>query len=144
MDDPRDYDSPRSPVVTERTETVASDPYARRRDTAHKVRGLIYLFFGIIEGLLAIRFILLALGANATAGFAAAIYSLTEPLLIPFNGLFATPRLDGGAVLDWNALVAIVVYALLAWVLAKLAWLALGETRSAVHTHSDRVDVDYR
>jgi hypothetical protein len=143
MHQSRDYPDAPPPVVTERYEAVATDPYARRRDTAHKVRGLIYLFFGIIEGLLAIRFVLLALGANANAGFAALIYGLTEPLLIPFNGLFATPRLDG-AVLDWNALVAIVAYALLAWILAKLAWLALGETRSAVQTSSDRVDVEHR
>jgi hypothetical protein len=143
MHQPREYESPPAPVVTERYEAVASDPYARRRDTAHKVQGLIYLFFGIIEGLLAIRFVLLALGANATAGFAALIYGLTEPLLIPFNGLFQTARLEG-AVLDWNTLVAIVAYALLGWVLAKLAWLALGETRSAVQTHSDRVDLEHR
>ena len=144
MRDVHDYDETRAPAVsTERYEAVATDPYARRRDIAHKAVGLIYLVFGIIEGLLAIRFILLALGANATAGFAALIYGLTEPLMIPFTGLFETVRFDGG-MLDWNALTAILAYALLGWVLAKLIWLMLGETRSEVHTHSSRVDSDVR
>jgi hypothetical protein len=38
--------------------------------------------------------------------------------------------------------VAIVVYGLVAWGLAKLAWLLLGETRSGVRTQSRTVDTD--
>jgi hypothetical protein len=39
---------------------------------------------------------------------------------------------------------AIVVYGLVAWGLAKLAWLLLGETRSGTRTESRIVDTERR
>ena len=128
-------------VAAEHVEAVATDPYAPRRAAAYKVRQAIYLIFGIIEGLIAIRFILRLLGANPDAGFAAFVYGVTGPLLAPFVGLFGTPQYNG-SVLELHSIVAIIVYALLAWVLAKLAWLLLGETRRGVRTQSRRVDTD--
>ena len=128
-------------VAAEHVEAVATDPYAPRRAAAYKVRQAIYLIFGILEGLIALRFVLRLLGANPDAGFAAFVYGVTAPFLAPFVGLFGTPRYNG-SVLELHSIVAIAVYALLAWVLAKLAWLLLGETRSAVRTRASRVDAD--
>ena len=128
-------------VAAEHVEAVETDPYAPRRGTAHKVRQAIYLIFGIIEGLIAIRFVLRLLGANPEAGFAAFVYGVTAPLLAPFVGLFGTPQYNG-SVLELHSIVAIVAYALLAWVLAKLAWLLLGETRSGVRTSASRVETE--
>lgn len=132
------------PVVTaEHTEAVVSDPYAPRRVTAVKAVQSIYLIFGIVEALLLIRFVLRLLGANPEAGFASFIYRICTPLLAPFVGLFGTPQFNG-MVLEPEAIVAIVVYGLVAWGLAKLAWLLLGETRSGVRTSSRTVDTDSR
>ena len=128
-------------LAAEHVEAVATDPYAPRRGAAYKARQAIYLLFGIIEGLIAVRFILRLLGANPDAGFAAFVYGVTAPFLAPFVGLFGTPQYDG-SVLELHSIVAIVVYALLAWVLAKLAWLLLGETRSGVRTSASRVDTE--
>jgi hypothetical protein len=128
-------------VAAERVEAVATDPYARRRGTAYKVRQAIYLTFGIVEGLIAIRFVLRLLGANPRADFAEFVYGVTAPFLAPFVGLFGTPQYNG-SVLELHSIVAIVVYALLAWALAKLAWLLLGETRGGVRTSASRVDTD--
>lgn len=128
-------------VASEHVETVATDPYAPRRAAAYRVRQAIYLLFGIIEGLIAIRFALRLLGANPDAGFAAFVYGVTAPLLAPFVGLFGTPQYNG-SVLELHSIVAIVAYALLAWVLAKLAWLLLGDTRSGVSTTTSRVETD--
>jgi YggT family protein len=128
-------------VAAEHVEAVATDPYARRRGTAYKVRQAIYFIFGIIEGLIAIRFVLRLLGANPGAGFADFVYGVTAPFLAPFVGLFGTPQYNG-SVLELHSIVAIIVYALLAWVLAKLAWLLLGETRSGIRTSASRVDTD--
>ncbi len=128
-------------MAAEHVETVATDPYASRRGTASKARQAIYLIFGIIGGLIAIRFVLRLLGANPEAGFATFVYGVTAPLLAPFVGLFGTPQVNG-SVLELHAIVAIIVYALLAWVLAKLAWLLLGETRSGVRTSASRVDTE--
>ena len=58
-------------VAAEQVDLVATDPYDHRRNAAYKARQAIYFIFGIVEGLIAIRFILRALGANPDAGFAA-------------------------------------------------------------------------
>jgi hypothetical protein len=91
----------------------------------------IYLVFGVIEGLLVLRFPLRALGANPDAGFAQAVYSITSVLLAPFSGLFPTPQIATGAALEVSTLVAMIVYAGLGWLLAKAAWLIFGESRSS-------------
>lgn len=131
-------------VGAEYVETVISDPYAGRRGAAYKLQQAIYLLFGIIEGLIAIRFVLRALGAEPANGFAALVYRVTAPLIAPFVGLFgATPTFEGSA-LELHSLVAIVVYALLAWVLAQIARLALSETRAGVRTHTRSIDTEAR
>ena len=45
-----------------------------------------------------------------------------------------------GTVLEINSIVALIVYALAGCLLAKLAWIMLGETRSAVKTRSSAID----
>jgi YggT family protein len=123
----------------ERVESVAYDPFANRRLAAYRITQLIYWVFGLIEGLIAIRFVLKALGANPSAGFAQFIYGITAPLVAPFYGLFGNPAAQG-SVLELHSLVALIVYALLAWLLGKLAWILVGETRSAIKTRSTEID----
>lgn len=123
----------------ERVESVAYDPYANRRMAAYRTTQLIYWIFGLIEALIAIRFVLKALGANPAAGFAEFIYGVTYPLVLPFIGLFGNPSAQG-SVLELHSIVALVVYALLAWLLTKLAWILIGENRSAVRTRATEID----
>ena len=130
-------------TTTHQTETSSGDPYAVRRDLPLKVQNGIYLLFGILAGLLSIRFVLGLLGANPAAGFAQFIHGITRPFLAPFVGLFGQPRFEG-SVFELNALVAILVYALIAWVLVKIVGLVLGETRRGVHTTSSQIDTRIR
>jgi YggT family protein len=123
----------------DRHEAVAYDPYADRRAVAWRFVQAIWLIFGVIEGLLAIRFALRALGANQSAGFAEFIYGLTAPFVAPFVGLFSNPA-SSGNVLELNTIVAMVAYGLLAWLLAKIVWLVVGEERSAVRTRTTNVE----
>src|SRR5262249_5238469 len=120
-------------------ESVAYDPYEGRRLAAYRLTQLVYWVFGLIEGLIAIRLILKALGANPSAGFSQFIYGITAPLLRPFVRLFANPAYQN-AVLELSSIVALMVYALLAWLIAKLVWILIGETRSAIKTHSTQMD----
>jgi hypothetical protein len=99
----------------------------------------IWLVFGVVEGLIAIRFVLMLLGANPAAGFAQLVYGTTAPLVAPFVGLFGTPR-TGASAFELHSIVAMVVYFMLAWVLVRLAWLLLGETRRAVATSAEAVE----
>jgi hypothetical protein len=135
-----EYRAVERPVTdVDRVEAVAYDPFAGRRLAAHRVVQLVYWIFGLIEGLVAVRFVLKALGANPSAGFAEFIYGITAPLVAPFYGLFGNPSAQG-SVLELHSIVALIVYGLLAWLIAKLAWILVGETRSAVKTHSTQVD----
>ena len=131
-------------VATDRTEATTYDPYADRRATSTKITRTIYLLFGLIEALLVIRFVLKALGANAEAGFAQFVYGITSPLVAPFVGLFGTPQAAGGAVLEVHTLIAVIIYALVAWLLVRGAWLLFGEGRSASVARTDTVQTRVR
>lgn len=101
----------------------------------YRLEQALYLLFGVIEALIAIRFVLRLLAANPGAPFVSTIYRVTAPLVAPFVGVFGTVQANG-SVLESQAVVALIVYALLAWLLVRLAWLIFGETRSGVATTS--------
>ncbi len=129
-----------TPVTVYQTDTVVRNTQASRPMQVFKLQQVIYLLFGIVEGLLGIRFVLGLLGANPGAGFAQLIYSITAPFMAPFVGLFGQPSAEG-FVLEWNALVAILVYALLAGLLVKLLALAMNNGQGDRYTTtSSRID----
>lgn len=58
------------------------------------------------------------------------MYSLSAPLVAPFEGIFRSPSTQGNVVsatFDLSALVAMAVYALLAWVILRA--LTIGSRR---------------
>lgn len=75
---------------------------------------IVWFVFAVIEILIAIRFVLALLGANAQAGFVRLIYGITNIFMAPFNSIFSTQEVSG-ATFEWSALVAIAAYALIAW-----------------------------
>src|SRR3954469_6874492 len=138
LDDPRArvVTTPRAAVVTppaaagvDEVQATAYDPFAGRRRASYKMVQAIWLLFGIVEGLLAIRFVLRLLGANEAAGFARFIYIAVGPFVAPFKHLFCNPG-SNGSVLELNTIVAILVYMLVAWLVVKVLWLLAGESRS--------------
>ena len=80
---------------------------------------IVYTIGGIVEALLVIRIIFELLAANPDAGFSNLIYTITALLVAPFQGVFPTPQ-SHGSILDLAAVLAIIVYALLAWGIARL------------------------
>jgi YggT family protein len=144
METHREVVEPTPTVATGRTEATTYDPYGGRRAMSSKLVRAIYLIFGLIEAVLLIRFVLKALGANAEAGFAQLIYGMTGPLVAPFLGLFGTPQAASGATLELHTLIALVIYALVAWLLARGAWLVFGEGRSASVARTDTVQTRLR
>jgi len=79
----------------------------------------IWFIIGIVNVLIAIRFVLLLLGANQTAGFVDFIYGITGVLVAPFVGIFGEPTY-GQFVFEWSSLLAIAIYSLIAWGIVKL------------------------
>jgi uncharacterized protein YggT (Ycf19 family) len=129
--------------MVEREEAVFVAHGASRLAAAYRLTQAIYLLFGFIEVLIAIRLVLRFLGANPTAPFSAALYGITGPFVAPFIGVFGA--LDwGGGVLEPHSILAIIVYALLAWLLAKIVWVLMVDTRSDVETHTRTYDSTLR
>lgn len=115
----------------EHVQTVA-DPYETRRRAAWRLQQILYTILLVIEGLLLIRFVLKLLAANPGAGFSSLVYSVTEPLVQPFFGLFGTPAGANGTVLELNTIIALIVYPLIFWVLGRLVSLLFTDNRSGV------------
>ena len=85
---------------------------------------VIWYISGTLSVLLAFRFVLALLGANAANGFALFIDGVTTPLVSPFISLFGRTATYGTSQFEVYTLVALAVYALIAWGLAALVTIA--------------------
>src|SRR5258708_1689894 len=102
----------RGPVEPVETSEMMSD------NPGWRASQLLYLFFGVIDGLLLIRFVLKLLAANPHSPFASWIYSFTGFFLPPFRNLLPSIG-NEQSVLETSVLIAILVYALLGWALER-------------------------
>jgi hypothetical protein len=75
--------------------------------------------FGVVELLILVRFFLLLVGANTQTGFVQWIHDMSGIFMAPFNAILGVQTIDG-ATFEWSALVAIVVYAGIAWLIVAL------------------------
>jgi hypothetical protein len=80
---------------------------------------IVWYILGILESLLAFRFVLKLLGANPAAGFTSFIYGITYPFVAPFLNVFRIVRVEG-SVIEWTTLLAMFVYWLIALAIIKL------------------------
>lgn len=80
---------------------------------------IVWYILGLVEVLLAFRFVLKLLGANSEAGFTALIYGVTYIFAAPFLSVFRITQV-AGSVLEWTTLLAMFVYWVLAFGIIKL------------------------
>lgn len=91
---------------------------------------IVYYIGGTILTLLAVRFVLLLLGASQASSFVNFIYGLSGIFVAPFNGIFTRPTY-GTSTFDSATLVAMLVYTIVTVGLARL--LTIGDrNRDAV------------
>ena len=95
-----------------------------------KLTELIWLMFGLLEALIGLRVILRLIAANPANPFARLVYDASYIFVWPFVGLTRTPSANG-AVLELSSLIAMFVYALVAWALVQLVWIVLDRPRGA-------------
>ena len=80
----------------------------------YRAAAVVGFVIGVIDVLIAGRFLLKLLGASSQSSFVNMIYGVSAPLVAPFRGIF--PNTGGsGNVFEPAAVVAIGVYALLGW-----------------------------
>ena len=90
----------------------------------------VWYLFGALEILLAFRLILKLLGASLASGFVRMVYGLSGIFIMPFEGIFRKAVAQGvetTAVLEPATLVALLVYAILAWGIVQLINISSGE-----------------
>lgn len=98
-------------------QTVAQTTTVDSRIVAKRV---VWYIIGFIIVLLAIRVVLLMLGANRQSAFVDFVYAVSGVFAMPFNGILGTPSYDGKFFLDTASLVGMAVYALVGWGIGKL------------------------
>ncbi len=94
-----------APVRTDRTSTASR---------------VVWFIAGVLLVLLGFRFVFVLLGANPSNGFANIIYTLSHPFAAPFFGLFGYSLRYGVSRLELSTLVAMAVYALIAFGISRL------------------------
>ena len=89
-----------------------------------------WLVLGIVEIIIGLRVLLLLIGVNPESPLAAFIYNLSA-ILLPFAGLVGAPA-AGGMVLEISSIIAMLVYALLAWGIERIVWVSFYRPRGSV------------
>lgn len=102
--------------------TTQREPEREQRIFSFKATQLVWLLFGILEALIALRIGLMLIGANAASPIVAMIYGFTDLFLFPFTGLIGSPA-AGSMVLELSSIFAMLIYALIAWAIERIVWL---------------------
>ncbi len=120
------------PVPTEHQQKV----YQKKKNIFRTYQ-VIWYILGVIEVLVALRIALKMLGANVNSPFVSLIYIVTDPLALPFSGIFKADLTSEGAILEWSTLVGMAIYALIAFAIIQLLQLAKPTTPKEVEQKVD-------
>jgi YggT family protein len=118
-------------------EHVVQNVNLEYRESVYKVSQIIWLLFGGLEALIGIRVILMLIGANPANGFTAFVYQLTQLFLWPFQNLIANPTFQN-MTLEVTSIIAMIVYALLGWLIVRMIWVVFYRTPTSEVTTYDR------
>lgn len=116
-----------NPVVNTTTKNTSVKSTATSSQT---IEYLIYFILGVLEILLAFRLVFKLAGASLASGFVSLIYKLTGIFILPFEGIFRKGFAEGvetTSVIEPSTIVALIVYALIAWGIVKLMHILSGE-----------------
>ena len=81
---------------------------------------IVWYVIGFIIALLTLRLVLQLLGANQGNAFVDLVYGLSGIFAAPFFGMFSYTPSYGVSYFEVSTLVAILIYALIGWGIAKL------------------------
>jgi YGGT family len=128
-------------IVTKKTTVTGGDSTGKTSTPKNSYAGgekaeksqtlgyVIYFLFGVLEVLLIFRLVFKLTGASPASSFVSLIYSLTQIFIVPFAGIFhqaTTQGVETTAVLEPSTLVAIAVYAVIAWGISQLVGILSG------------------
>lgn len=112
-------------TVVENRVRVMPTPAEQQFASLHRAKQIVWFIVSLIVALIALRFVLLAMGANPANGFATFVYGLSRLFVGPFVGLFGAEPQAGGSYFEFASLVAIAIYLLLGWIVNRILELVM-------------------
>ena len=106
-------------VVTETQHVQTAPVNDSKKRAVYTTYNSVWFIVGIIETLLAFRFVFELFAANPASPFTQFIYSLSYPFAAPFQSIFGVTT-AGVAFLDWSLFVAALVYLLVGYGIIQL------------------------
>lgn len=103
----------------ESREEVFQDKNQSRANARYWITRVTYFVLGVLEVIMLLRLIFHLLGANQDNSFVTFLYNLSHVFVGPFNGIFNDQAL-GRSVFELSTLVAMLIYALIAWGIVAL------------------------
>lgn len=127
--------------MTDFRETRTSEHEAGRtqRIATFKATQLIWLLLGVIETIIALRFIFKLIGVNAVNNFASFIYGLSNFFVAPFLSLTGAPA-AGTMVFEFSSLLAMAIYLLIAWGIERIVYVVFYRPKGPVSVRQTTVD----
>lgn len=114
--------------VVRTTKQVATPPIVKtehpqkvfeKKKKIFRFNQIIWYILVFIEILLIFRAVFKAIGANPLSGFVSMIYSITNVMVLPFQGIIGS-AVSGNSIIEWASIIAGVVFAIIAWGLVYL------------------------
>lgn len=99
--------------VVPRVETEPPQRVFEKKRVIFRAYQVIWYILVVIEVLLIFRMTLKALGANPLSDFTSLIYTLSDPLALPFAGILEA-SVSNTSVFEWSTIIAAIVYFLVA------------------------------
>ena len=108
----------------ENREEVYEDRNLSRANARYWITTVTYFVLGVLEVILALRLLFRLLGANQDNGFITFLYNLSHIFVGAFNGIFNDQTIGSRGVFEVSTLIAMLVYALIAWGIVSLGRVA--------------------
>jgi hypothetical protein len=123
-------------VVTPHVDAGSPQKAYQAKKAIFRTYQVVWYILGVIEVILAFRIVLKILGASTASGFTNFIYAISAPFSLPFAGILGT-SVGSVSVFEWSTLIAMAVYAVIAYGIVALFQLVKPTNPEEVHQAVD-------
>ncbi len=106
-------------VVEPAVKTEPPQEKYESKKTIFRAYQVIWYILGFVESLLILRIVLKALGADPLSGFVYLVFAVSEPLAMPFTGMFRNLT-ENQNMFEWGTIIGCFVYLGLAYGLMQI------------------------
>jgi hypothetical protein len=118
--------------------TTQHESGQEQRVATFKATQMIWLLFGLLEAVIALRVVFKLIAVNAANPFATLLYNVTHLFVAPFASLTGAPA-AGGMVLEISSIIAMIVYLLIGWALERIVYVLFYRPRGPVSVRQTTV-----